>query len=182
MKDSAQSAAPKIQLNGVWRRVSTLDDPVTYADLVGMPWECQRADADDPGDFKLWTQFGEKHSADCAHGTRHMHMELLAGPASPMPGGAGQLPSGEERLSALRAWEQVHDKGWKKCDPTGHASVALSWTSFNHWRINVFSVSANPLYPPPDFYNQWSNSESDVKAAFQIYWLITQQKAKSGAR
>jgi hypothetical protein len=179
MKDSLQTNAPKIPLAGVWKRVSTLDDTIAYGDLVAMTWGCTLGYGDDRA---FVGQPGESFSSDCAHGTKHVHAELLAGPASPKPDGSGQSPSGEEQLKAFRAWADAENKGWKKCDPTGTASMALAWESSSHWKINVFSASTNPLYPPPDFYNRWSDAQGDVKTAFQIYWLITHQKAKSGAK
>jgi hypothetical protein len=188
MKDSLQTNAPKINLDGVWKRVSTLDDTIAYADLVGMPWSCDHLHAGHG--FKFWSQYGEKFISDCAHGKRHAKVDLLAGPAAPAPNDwRVTLPSGEERLSALHDWAKTSDELWKKCDPSGQARMAFDNPMASgpenreagRYQIYVFSASTNPLYPAPDFYNLWSD-RGDVKTAFQIYWLITQQKAKSGAK
>jgi len=213
VKDSLNRRAPLIELQGVWRRVKTLDETVSYADLVGTAWSCRISPPENLGYYD-----GEKvQLGACVHGKRMVKADLLDGPADefqlcreneddprhsrpwkcyPQELVTYPRPSGETRLASVKKWAQAYDKKWGECDPTGAALPAFNRHQLPHddrenaqyqLAINVFTPSHDPLYPGTDYFNAWGYVDAPVdndetKTAFQIYWLVVQQKAKSGVK
>lgn len=88
-------------------------------------------------------------------------------------------------------------KRWRRCSPS--RSLERAWSQIGKpnigspmW-INVFTPSANPLYPPPRYFNVWrihpsrvqrsdslETQQETIKNAFQIWYLIALEKYRAG--